>query len=69
MRLVGKVPIMSHLNPRKQQNAKIDGNVMGLMSISPNMTILNDAGLDIKCIYNVDTKKYIDNKISELISQ
>lgn len=44
-----------------------DGTVSGMMSTSPNMTILTDTeGVVIECEYNVDTKTYIDNKFEEL---
>ena len=46
------------------------GNVAGITSIYPNMTVMSDTeGVVINLTYNADTKKYIDNKISELISQ
>ena len=51
-------------------NAEQNGAVDGLDSISPNMILITDFdGVTINCNYGVDTKKYIDNKISELISQ
>lgn len=41
-----------------------------ISSYYPVTTILaNKSGIMLKCEYNVDTKKYIDNKISELLSQ
>ena len=44
-----------------------DGTVNGLMSISPNMTIVpNHYGIDFECEYIADTKMYIDNKFNEL---
>ena len=47
-----------------------NGMVENAMSISPNMSIIADTtGIVISCKYNADTKKYIDNKISELLSQ
>lgn len=46
----------------------IEGTVSGLKSMYPNMTLLTDTeGVTINCEYNVDTKKYIDNKIAELM--
>ena len=48
--------------------ANVDGSVEGMTSVSPNMTIFTDTeGVTINCEYNVDTKKYIDNKIAELM--
>ena len=45
-----------------------DGTVSGVKSISPCMTILTDtAGAIVECEYNIDTKKYIDRKISEIL--
>lgn len=45
-----------------------DGTVEGVMSVSPNMTILtNTSGVTIDCEYTVDTKKYIDKKIAEML--
>ena len=47
--------------------ANNDGMVLGLTSLSPNMTILTDTDdVTINCTYNADTKLYIDNKIAEL---
>ena len=47
--------------------ANSDGSVVGLASLSPNMTIFTDtSGVTINCEYNADTKMYIDNKIAEL---
>ena len=46
------------------------GKVSGIISTAPFMTLVPDApNVMMKCTYNADTKKYIDNKISELISQ
>ena len=48
--------------------ANEDGSVDGLTSLSPNMTIITDTeDINIDCIYNADTKMYIDNKIAELL--
>lgn len=45
-----------------------DGTVSGMTSVSPNMTILTDtAGAIVECEYNIDTKTYIDRKISEML--
>ena len=45
-----------------------DGTVSGVTSLSPNMTILTDTeGVIVECEYNVDTKTYIDRKISEIL--
>ena len=45
-----------------------DGTVSGMTSLSPNMTILTDTeGVIVECEYNMDTKTYIDRKISELL--
>lgn len=45
-----------------------DGTISDLTSISPNMTILTDtAGAIVECEYNIDTKTYIDRKISEIL--
>ena len=47
--------------------AKADGTVEGLVSVSPNMTLVtNTEGVIIDCTYNADTKMYIDNKFAEL---
>lgn len=47
----------------------LDGTVSGMMSITPNMTILTDTeGVVIDCEYIVDTKTYIDKKFEELKS-
>lgn len=44
-----------------------DGRITGIKSTS-DMTFSTDAeGVTINCKYNVDTKKYIDKKIAELI--
>lgn len=44
-----------------------NGTISGMMSTSPNMTILTDTeGVVIDCEYNVDTKTYIDKKFAEL---
>lgn len=52
----------------KTVTANSDGSVEGLTSVSPNMTIFTDTeGVTINCTYNADTKKYIDNKIAELM--
>ena len=49
-------------------NADSDGNVENIISVYPNMTLLTDTeGITINCTYNADTKKYIDNKIAELM--
>ena len=48
-------------------SANNDGMVLGLTSLSPNMTILTDTDdVTINCTYNADTKLYIDNKIAGL---
>ena len=48
-------------------NAKADGTVKGLTSISPNITLVADnPNVIIDCEYNTDTKTYIDNKFAEL---
>ena len=45
-----------------------DGTVSGLTSVSPNMTILTDTeGAIVECEYIIDTKTYIDRKISEIL--
>ena len=45
-----------------------DGNVSGITSISPNMTVLADAeGVILECEYSQDIKKYIDRKVSVAI--
>ena len=45
-----------------------DGTVSGVTSLSPTMTILTDtAGAIVECEYAVDTKTYIDRKISEIL--
>ena len=45
-----------------------DGTVPGVTSLSPIMTILTDTeGVIVECDYNVDTKKYIDRKIAEML--
>ena len=45
-----------------------DGTVNDIMSLYPNMSIMSDkSGVLINCEYNADTKKYIDNKIAELM--
>ena len=45
-----------------------DGTVYNVTSLSPNMTILTDTdGAIVECEYNIDTKIYIDRKISELM--
>lgn len=47
--------------------ANNDGTVLGLTSLSPNMTVLTDTeDVTIDCTYNADTKLYIDNKIAGL---
>ena len=52
----------------KTVTANSDGSVEGLTSVSPNMTIFTDTeGVTINYTYNADTKKYIDNKIAELM--
>lgn len=43
-----------------------DGIVEGLTSISPNMTVFADKGVNIDLTYIADTKMYIDNKFAEL---
>ena len=44
-----------------------DGSIAGIKSMS-DMTLVTDTeGVTINCEYNVDTKKYIDNKIAELM--
>ena len=44
-----------------------DGMVDDVESVYPNMTLFTDIeGVTINCTYNVDTKKYIENKIAEL---
>ena len=56
----------SYIEPQTV-SAVSDGTVVGVTSISPNMTILTDTdGVTINCEYNADAKKYIDNKIAEL---
>ena len=51
-----------------EYTADSDGIFENVKSIYPNMTILTDiAGVTINCTYNADTKKYIDNKIAELM--
>lgn len=45
-----------------------DGIVSGMTSLSPCMTVLTDTpGVTVDCEYIVDTKTYIDNKISEML--
>ena len=45
-----------------------DGTVDGVTSLSPSMTILTDTdGAIVECEYNIDTKTYIDRKISEIL--
>ena len=45
-----------------------DGTVAGVTSLSPTMTLLTDtAGAIVECEYAVDTKTYIDRKISEML--
>ena len=52
----------------EEVTANSNGEVDGLTSVSPNMTIFTDTeGVTINCTYNADTKKYIDNKIAELM--
>lgn len=47
--------------------ANADGSVEGLTSISPSITLFSDSeDMTIQCEYNVDTKRYIDNKFSEI---
>lgn len=47
--------------------ANSEGVVEGLVSLSPNMTLISDTeGVIINCTYNVDTKTYIDNKVLAL---
>lgn len=44
-----------------------DGTTEGVTSLYPNTTLLTDTeGVTINCEYNIDIKKYIDNKIAEL---
>ena len=44
-----------------------DGTVNGVTSLYPSTTLLTDTeGVTIEAEYNVDTKKYIDNKFAEL---
>ena len=46
---------------------KTDGTVEGITSLYPNTTLMTDTdGIIIDCEYNIDIKKYIDNKIAEL---
>lgn len=53
--------------PKHQTFApKVDGTVEGLTSVSPNMTVSADKGVNIDLTYNADTKMYIDNKFAEL---
>lgn len=48
--------------------ADLNGNVEGMISIFPKMTLLTEnSDVIINCTYNVDTKTYIDNKIAELM--
>ena len=45
-----------------------DGTVCGVTSLSPNMTILTDTeGVIVECEYIIDTKTYIDKKITEAL--
>ena len=49
--------------------ADADGNVTGLMSLSPNMTLTTDnVGAVIECGYNKDTNKVIENLTNAIIS-
>lgn len=51
----------------KVVKANSDGSVNGIVSVTPNMTILTDTeDVRISCKYNADTKMYVDNKIKEL---
>ncbi len=44
-----------------------DGTVEGVKSIYPSMSLVTDTeGVPLDVTYNVDTKKYIDNKIAEV---
>lgn len=43
-----------------------DGTVKGLTSVSPNMKVFADKGVNIDLTYYADTKTYIDNKFAEL---
>lgn len=47
--------------------ANADGTVEGLISVSPNVTLLSDTeGVIIDCTYNADTKLYIDNGLAKI---
>lgn len=49
--------------------ADADGNVSGLISFSPNMTLTTDnAGAVIECAYNRDTNKVIEELTNAIIS-
>ena len=49
--------------------ADADGNVSGLMSLAPSMTLVTDnAGAVIECAYNRDTNKVIEELTNAIIS-
>ena len=48
--------------------AKANGTVEGITSAYPITTLLADYGATITAEYNIDTKKYIDKKFTELAS-
>ena len=64
---LGTIPMDYEPYKGTEHKPSSDGTVSGVMSISPNMTILTDTeGVEIDCEYIVDTKTYIDRKFAEL---
>lgn len=57
------VPIVKRTSePLDSYTPAADGTVSGIISLSPNMTILTDTeGVIVECEYTRDTKKYVDS--------
>lgn len=58
-----------YISPQTVQ-ADENGNIEGLTSVSPDMTLMSDTdGVIIDCEYKADTKRYIDNQINNKFAE
>jgi hypothetical protein len=65
---IGDVATEFEMGKGMQTVEVVDGIATGLTSVSPNMTLIADAGT-IECEYNMDIKSYIDKKLAELVKE
>lgn len=62
-------PHTPYILPQTVQSDE-NGNIEGLTSVSPDMTLMSDTdGVIIDCEYKADTKRYIDNQINNKFAE